>query len=272
MKVILFDYLNFTRNINEIPLLQDDFAEVMKRSQNAGVKSMIITGGSLHESREAIKLAKEWKLYATAGCHPTRSCEFEKFTTGPEGYLQALDKLIAENISGEGRVVAIGECGLGMQLALAKKYHLPLFLHSRSAHADFVRILKEEGFGDDGGRKSGANGGVVHSFTGSPEEATEYVDAPWCSLTSTHASKAHLDSLPQPLNSLFFPSAKRPEQFILGQAVKGRNEPTAIGGVAWVVHQLHGVPFKTVTEKVWKNTVELFGLKELDKEDNYISI
>lgn len=62
----------------------------------------------------------------------------------------------------------------GSQLALAKKYHLPLFLHSRAAHADFVQILREEGFGDDGGRAHGARGGVVHSFTGPVEEAIEY--------------------------------------------------------------------------------------------------
>lgn len=64
---------------------------------------------------------------------------------------------------------------LGSQLALAKKYHLPLFLHSRAAHADFVRILREEGFGEDGGKGVGANGGVVHSFTGSVEEVNELV-------------------------------------------------------------------------------------------------
>lgn len=62
-----------------------------------------------------------------------------------------------------------------MQLGLAKKYNLPLFLHSRSAHADFVQILREEGFGEDGGRAIGAKGGVVHSFTGSVEECQEYV-------------------------------------------------------------------------------------------------
>lgn len=62
----------------------------------------------------------------------------------------------------------------GFQLALAKKYHLPLFLHSRAAHADFVQILQEEGFGEDGGRSHGARGGVVHSFTGSVKEAAEY--------------------------------------------------------------------------------------------------
>ena len=43
----------------------DDMSEVMKRSRAAGVKNMIITGGSLHESREALGLAKQlsawWK-------------------------------------------------------------------------------------------------------------------------------------------------------------------------------------------------------------------
>ena len=53
-----------------------------------------------------------------------------------------------------------------MQLSLAKKYHLPLFLHSRAAHADFARILREEGFGEDGGGAVGGRGGVAHSFTG----------------------------------------------------------------------------------------------------------
>lgn len=63
----------------------------------------------------------------------------------------------------------------GSQLSLAKKYHLPLFLHSRAAHTDFVKILKEEGFGEDGGKAVGGKGGVVHSFTGSVEEVIELV-------------------------------------------------------------------------------------------------
>ncbi len=147
-------------------------------------------------------------LYATVGCHPTRSAEFEK---DPSGYFQALDKLIGANLSGPGRAVAVGECGLdydrthfaspvvqqrhfrgcdhashrfctdgtltGSQLALAKKYHLPLFLHSRAAHNDFAQILREEGFGEDGGRAVGGRGGVVHSFTGSPQDAIDYVGA-----------------------------------------------------------------------------------------------
>jgi Tat protein secretion system quality control protein TatD with DNase activity len=36
----------------------DDLDMVLERSRLAGVKSMIITGGSLHESKEALQLAE----------------------------------------------------------------------------------------------------------------------------------------------------------------------------------------------------------------------
>jgi TatD DNase family protein len=49
-----------------------------------------------------------------------------------------------------------------------------MFLHSRhpDAHKDFVRVLKEVGWGDNG---EGWYGGVVHSFTGTVEEMNELV-------------------------------------------------------------------------------------------------
>lgn len=270
---------------------------------------MIITGGSLTESKLALDLAKEHDLYATVGCHPTRSAEFED---DPSGYLQALDELVGAHLSGPGRVVAIGECGLDYdrthfapaaiqqkhfrsQLVLAKKYHLPLFLHSRAAHSDFVRILHEEGFGEDGGNAVGGRGGVVHSFTGSAEDANDCIkmgfhigingcslktednlatvksldrrrimfetDAPWCSMTSTHASRTHIDSLPADLRELYLPPAVRGEAFVPGRPVKGRSEPSAIGAVAWVAHKAkEEVSFQDFVDQVWRNTTELFGL------------
>jgi TatD DNase family protein len=203
-------------------LFLDDFDAMLERARNAGLKSMIITGTSLKESREAVTLAQELGtpfnhiaefcsfafegFFCTIGCHPTRAAEFDKFKDGPDAYLLALDKLVASNLHGKGRVVAIGECGLDYdrlhfatpevqqrhfrsQLSLAKKYHLPLFLHSRAAHADFVKILCEEGFGEDGGNAVGGKGGVVHSFTGSPQEATELVS------TSDHRNSCFTNSL-----------------------------------------------------------------------------
>lgn len=282
----------------------DDFSAVLGRAKAAGVEQQIITGGSLSESRAALKLAREHNLFATTGCHPTRSSEVGRM---PEGqYMRQLDKLIADNLyrPGEGpkgRCVAVGECGLDYdrlfragkddqkkafraQLAIAKKYHLPLFLHNRNSHADFVALLSEAGMHIDGGRAVGGRGGVVHSFTGEIEEMEEFVsmgyyisvngcsmkteallemikriplgrllletgtstpsgslrsscktDAPWCSLTGGHASKEHLTLLPQHLRKLFIPLATQPERWEEGKAVRGRNEPCAIGSVAFVV-------------------------------------
>ena len=82
-------------------------------------------------------------------------------------------------------------------------------------------------------------------------------------MTTTHASKSHLASLPTPLSALFFPPSCRPEKFVEGQTVKGRNEPCAIGGVAWVIATLRGETVEAVSEAAWKNTVELFGLNDL---------
>ncbi|KAG8991789.1 hypothetical protein FRB90_001227, partial [Tulasnella sp. 427] len=85
-------------------------------------------------------------------------------------------------------------------------------------------------------------------------------DAPWCSLNATHASAAHLKTLPKPLSDVFFPPSSK--TFVEGKMLKGRNEPNAIGGVAWVVAKLHGVTLEEVAEAAWRNTCEVFGLEE----------
>ncbi|KAK7208918.1 hypothetical protein V2G26_016096 [Clonostachys chloroleuca] len=94
--------------------------------------------------------------------------------------------------SGNQHLVAFGEFGLdydrlhycskGIQLhsfaeqlkvSASLEPQLPLFLHSRAAHRDFVSCLKEA-YGQNLEKLD--KGGVVHSFTGTVEEMRELMD------------------------------------------------------------------------------------------------
>jgi TatD DNase family protein len=148
---------------------------VIEHANQAGVSRMVITGASKDGSRMALQLAREKPgvLYATAGVHPHRASDYDAAT----------DQLLRELCASE-LVVAAGETGLDYfrdfsprdvqrkvfeaQLQIGIDAGLPMFLHLRDAHDDFLAILRafRDRLGDV----------VVHCFTGSREELHEYLD------------------------------------------------------------------------------------------------
>jgi TatD DNase family protein len=153
----------------------DDRDEVIEAAHQAGVVQMIVTGASAEGSQAALQLASAWpqQLFATAGVHPHRASQYDNET----------DKLLRE-LSGKTGVVAIGETGLDYfrdfsprdtqrssfehQIQIAIETGLPLFLHQRDAHDDFIAILKEN--------RDHLSEVVVHCFTGSKPELYECLD------------------------------------------------------------------------------------------------
>lgn len=89
-----------------------------------------------------------------------------------------------------------------LRVASSLQPQLPLFLHSRAAHRDFVDLLKAA-FGPK--LEKLEKGGVVHSFTGTAEEMTElmelglYIGINGCSFKTAEncevVKEVHLDRL-----------------------------------------------------------------------------
>ena len=127
-------------------------------------------------------------IYVTIGVHP---CNCSQFTKTPSSASTILDELKALAIEAKAskHAVAFGEIGLDYdrlehcskeiqlqyfeaQLSLATEIQLPLFLHSRAAHSDFLSLLSK--YEDKLPKR-----GVVHSFTGTKEEMWELVGKGW---------------------------------------------------------------------------------------------
>jgi TatD DNase family protein len=152
-----------------------DLGDVIARARAAGVGAMVVTGTSVGGSWAAWELARAHPgvLFSTAGVHP-------------HGARECGDRTVGElrDLAGRAEVRAVGECGLdydrnfspqpvqrqwfAAQLELAGELSMPVFLHERAAHADFLSIVRE--------RRAPLPAGVVHCFTGSAAELDAYLD------------------------------------------------------------------------------------------------
>jgi TatD DNase family protein len=153
---------------------------VLQRAIEAGVHRIILTAGTVDESRAAVHHARKWneKRYShdsssssdrrplrftcTVGVHPTRCSQVFEATpdTNARSILDELYEICVDGMKDQ-TVVAIGEIGLDydrldfcprdvqqkyliQQLeCLAQRTGLPLFLHNRSVGDDLYRILTE---------------------------------------------------------------------------------------------------------------------------------
>ncbi|XP_052776203.1 deoxyribonuclease TATDN1-like isoform X2 [Mya arenaria] len=268
---------------------EDDFLDVLKRASDVGVEKIMVTAGCMEDVKEATELVKSHDhLYTTIGCHPTRCSEFEK-SGDPDGYMNQLLDIAAQN---KGKVVAVGEFGLDYdrlqfcpkqtqlkyfekQFELVEQLQLPLFLHSRNAASDFSDIIRRH--------RDKFRGGVVHSFTGTKEEAADILDqglfigingcslktqenidamcsiptdrlmietdAPWCDIRNTHASSKYVQTQ--------FPSKKK-EKWEKGNFVKSRNEPATIIQVLEVLAGARNENIEDLARVIHDNTQKLF--------------
>ncbi len=181
-----------------------DRDEIIRRALDSGI-GMICVGVDLATSRQAVDLAERYEgLYASVGLHPNDNLN------------EAYDQDAYLEIARHPKVVAIGEIGLdyyrttepgkrefqksrfAQQLNLARLVSKPVIIHCRDAHNDMLSMLPTTGgltskdsaqpekhpgitrSADEltfkNSEKASRYHGVIHSFTGTPEQARAYIE------------------------------------------------------------------------------------------------
>ncbi|MDP3974887.1 MAG: TatD family hydrolase [Candidatus Jorgensenbacteria bacterium] len=169
---------------------------VLSRAREAGVR-MVNVGTTRKTSEAAVALARAYPdlCYATVGVHPSHASvsyhdvqELGKSLSHSHELAEreAFDPAFYAKLAGEERVVAIGECGLDYardvsdevkqkqrdlflaHLKFAKEIEKPLMIHCRSAFPDLLQLLTTHYQ-----LLTTKNPGIIHFFTGTPEEAKD---------------------------------------------------------------------------------------------------
>lgn len=246
-----------------------DRSIVVARAFRNNVEKMICTGVDVDSSVMALRLHQEMPqiLYATAGVHPHHA----------DRYDSAVHEKI-RSIAVDSGVVAVGECGLdynrlasskraqrlafSRQIEIAIEVGKPLFLHERDAHQDFRSILQEH-----------INGtlvkGVVHCFTGTPEEAECYLEmgfdiglTGW--ITDARRNQSVIAAISViPLGRIHLESdAPYLSPRILGVPVESRNEPKNVTFIAGELARIKSCEVIEVEVQCEANSRAMFNFGE----------
>jgi TatD DNase family protein len=155
--------------VNYAKYNDEKLTKILKESWNAGVENILSISNNIKESRLNIEHGKKFSMvYFTLGIHPHNAKQYKI------GDLDFIEKYLSHP-----KFFGIGECGLDynrnfsppevqltvfeLQVKLAKKHNVKLYLHCRDAYQDFITILKKHQYYN----------GLVHCFTGNIEQAIE---------------------------------------------------------------------------------------------------
>jgi len=245
----------------------DDLDAVLGRAAAAGVSRIVVTGSSDQGNIDAAELAADWpgRLFATAGVHPHHASE----------YTDASDELI-RSLALRESVVAIGECGLDYyrnyspraaqleafrsQLEIAADTGLPVFLHQRDAHDDFVAVLEPE--------LSKISRAVAHCFTGEGKSLREYLAMGlWIGITGWICDErrgAHLKELVAEIpDDRLLIETDAPyllPRTLTSKPASRRNEPAYLAEVLRVLADARGQSEQHVAAVTTANAMRFFNL------------
>jgi TatD DNase family protein len=232
---------------------------VLARARNAGVGRQVVPAIARAGFEKLRDLCRaEPGLYPAYGLHPMFLAAHEP---------AHLDELAAW-VEHE-RPCAVGECGLDFhvagldraaqhrylrrQLEIARDFELPVVLHARRALDDVVAAL----------RAVGNRSGVVHSFSGSREQAQQLWKMGFCvgiggPVTYERAQRLRGIVADMPLEFLLL-ETDSPDQPLHGHQ-GARNEPSLLPDVCRCIATLRSVEPEEIADATTANAERLFAL------------
>lgn len=235
-----------------------DRDQVLRQCLEAGVRHLVIPGVRAASWSALLELCRRYgNLYPALGLHPYFIEEHH-----PE-HLNRLRQLLKQEAS---RVLAVGEIGVDArkpnldgqwalfrsQLDLAAEFHKPVIIHSVKTHDEVCAEMRR--------RKVGK--GVIHAFSGSRQQAENFVDCGlWLGIggviTHERARKTREAIRQLPLEKLVLES-DAPDMAMAGHQGQ-RNSPEWLPEVLQALAELRDEDPKELSERLWRNSCELFG-------------
>ncbi len=236
-----------------------DRSQVLARARAAGVTRQIVPAVTIATFDTLRTLCHtETGLYPAYGLHPMYLAEHL-----PE-HLHGLARWIERE-----KPVAVGECGLDFtlegldpdtqrlyfhrQLELARDFRLPVIVHARRALDEVIASI----------RRVGGLTGVVHSFSGSLEQAQQLWKSGFClgiggPVTYERARRLRSIVASMPLEFLLL-ETDSPDQPLHGHQ-GARNEPALLTEVCTCVAALRATDAATIADATSRNCERLFRL------------
>ena len=246
----------------DFPPFRGDEEASLQRAAQSGVGKIIVPATEAANFARVLALAENYQpLYAALGLHPGMLDQHTDESL--EQLQQALERRPA-------KVVAVGEIGLDLfgddpqfdhqqwlldeQLKLAKRYDLPVILHSRRTHDKLAMHLK---------RHDLPRTGVVHGFSGSLQQAERFVQLNYKigvggTITYPRASKTRDVIAKLPLASLLL-ETDAPDMPLNG--FQGQpNRPEQAARVFAVLCELRPEAEDEIAEALRNNTYAMFNV------------
>jgi TatD DNase family protein len=252
-----------------------DRPEMMSRAYDSGVFKIVHPCCSVSEIPTLLKLTEEYDginkidLYTALGVHPS------EISTWDNNSANEIEQHLISNINNpNSKIKAIGETGLDYfhvkeideqnrqreifreQIQLAKKYKLPLIVHTRDAWVDTLRILTEEYPAD-----TNAHNGTIHCYTGDYNFASEVIKhgfyISWSGIVTYKKNGSFRETAKQiPIERVLIETDC---PFLAPQVMRGkRNEPSYVNYIAETLAECYGISKEELAKISTQNAEKLF--------------